>query len=274
MFDDLFETLRPSTGNRLPESNWQAATGLAPTKTLVDKQKASGETNIHASEEVQWVDMNKTTTYNQEGVGEDAPDDDTSLHAMPPETTGDVPEQGTDPPPVTTRSGRASIPTERMRDSRIQQKAGLVALHVSWEVYHDGGYQIEDELDDPIACAASSNPDIMYIDEAMRAPDRDKFEEAMMQEVQAHTENEHWVVRKRTDVPEGTKVLPAVWATRRKRRISTGEAYKWKARLNVHGGKQEHGVNYWETYAPVIGWTTIRLFLIFRDAQWLGVEAG
>ena len=133
---------------------------------------------------------------------------------------------------------------------------------MSWEVYHDGGYQIEDELDDPIACAASSNPDIMYIDEAMRAPDRDKFEEAMMQEVQAHTENEHWVVRKRTDVPEGTKVLPAVWAMRRKRRISTGEAYKWKARLNVHGGKQEHGVNYWETYTPVIGWTTIRLFLI------------
>lgn len=84
----------------------------------------------------------------------------------------------------------------------------------------------------------------------------------MLQEVQAHTENEHWVVRKRSEVPAGTKVLPAVWAMRRKRRISTGEAYKWKARLNLHGGKQEHGVNYWETYAPVIGWTTIRLFLV------------
>jgi hypothetical protein len=42
----------------------------------------------------------------------------------------------------------------------------------------------------------------------------------------------------------------------------TGEPYKWKARLNVHGGKQVHGVNYWETYAPVIAWTTIRLYLI------------
>ena len=72
-----------------------------------------------------------------------------------------------------------------MRDSRLQQKAGLVALHVAWEVYHDGGYQIEKELDDPIACVASSNPDIMYIDDAMKAPDRDKFEEAMLQEVQA-----------------------------------------------------------------------------------------
>ena len=49
---------------------------------------------------------------------------------------------------------------------------------------------------------------------------------------------------------------------RRKRRITTGEVYKWKARLNIHGGKQEHGINYWETYAPVISWTTIRLYLI------------
>jgi hypothetical protein len=65
-------------------------------------------------------------------------------------------------------------------------------------------------------------------------------------------------------LPLGTKVLPAVWAMRRKRRIAAGEPYKWKARVNLHhrGKQQEHGINYWERYAPVIGWTTIRLFLI------------
>jgi hypothetical protein len=30
----------------------------------------------------------------------------------------------------------------------------------------------------------------------------------------------------------------------------TGENYKWKARLNVHGGRQEKGVNYWENICP------------------------
>ena len=49
---------------------------------------------------------------------------------------------------------------------------------------------------------------------------------------------------------------------RQKRRIATNEVYKWKARLNVHGGKQEYGLNYWETYSPVVVWTTVRLFLI------------
>jgi len=37
--------------------------------------------------------------------------------------------------------------------------------------------------------------------------------------------------------------------------------YKHKARLAAHGGQQEYGVNYWETYAPVVSWTSIRFFL-------------
>jgi len=49
---------------------------------------------------------------------------------------------------------------------------------------------------------------------------------------------------------------------KRKRRIATREIYKWRARLNVHGGKQTYGINFWETYAPVVQWSSIRLFLI------------
>ena len=33
------------------------------------------------------------------------------------------------------------------------------------------------------------------------------------------------------------------------------------ARLNLHGGKQEHGINYWETYAATLAWPTIRFLL-------------
>jgi Reverse transcriptase (RNA-dependent DNA polymerase) len=48
---------------------------------------------------------------------------------------------------------------------------------------------------------------------------------------------------------------------KRKRRLRTNEIYKHKARLNIHGGQQELGVNYWETYAPVVTWAAIRLLL-------------
>jgi hypothetical protein len=36
-----------------------------------------------------------------------------------------------------------------------------------------------------------------------------------------------------------------------------------KARLNLHGGKQVYGMNYFETYALVVTWFAIRLMIIF-----------
>ena len=101
----------------------------------------------------------------------------------------------------------------------------------------------------------------MYLHEAMRAEDKDEFLKEMTKEVDSHTDNEHWVIIKRSKVPKGHQVLPSVWAMRRKRRIDTQEIYKWKARLNLHGGKQTKGLNYWETYAPVAAWSTIRIIM-------------
>ena len=49
---------------------------------------------------------------------------------------------------------------------------------------------------------------------------------------------------------------------KRKRDIQTGKVNKYKARLNVNGGKQEYQVNYWETYSPVVTWMSVRLMLI------------
>eukprot|EP00978_Attheya_sp_CCMP212_P048469 scaffold525506_cov142-Attheya_sp.AAC.1 len=84
---------------------------------------------------------------------------------------------------------------------------------------------------------------------------------AMVKEVDSHQDNEHWELKKRSSIPAGKKVLPAVWAMKRKRRIATREIYKWKARLNIHGGKQTKGVDYWETYSPMVTWNAIRMFM-------------
>jgi len=62
-------------------------------------------------------------------------------------------------------------------------------------------------------------------------------------------------------VPENIQILDSVWVMRRNRKIGMGEISKYKARLNYHGGQQELGMNYWETYAPVVMWTTVRLII-------------
>ena len=64
------------------------------------------------------------------------------------------------------------------------------------------------------------------------------------------------------NLPKGTKLIDMVWSMWCKRCINMQEVYKWKVRLNVHGGQQEHGVHYWDTYAPVVTWQTVCLLLI------------
>ncbi len=120
---------------------------------------------------------------------------------------------------------------------------------------------MQNMLANPLAYAASRDPDTMYVDQALKAPDKKDFLKAMQKEIEAHTENKHLELVQRSLVPAGTKVLPAVWAMTRKLIITTREVYKWKACLNVHGGKQEHRVNYWETYAATLLWPPIRLLL-------------
>jgi len=45
------------------------------------------------------------------------------------------------------------------------------------------------------------------------------------------------------------------------KRSPDGEIKKFKARFCVRGDKQIKGVDYFETYAPVVSWSTIRMLL-------------
>jgi hypothetical protein len=99
--------------------------------------------------------------------------------------------------------------------------------------------------------------DVMYLHQALRQPDSKESVEAVIKEVSGHIDNDHWKLIPHTEVPEGTEVVPSVWAMRCKRDLTTGKVTEHKARLNLHGGKQEFGTNYYKTYAPVVTWFAI-----------------
>jgi hypothetical protein len=92
-------------------------------------------------------------------------------------------------------------------------------------MFDDTDFQDPEPL---LAYAASTDPDIMYFQEAMREPDNLQWIKAMQEEVQSHSDNENWLLVPQSQVPEGVPVLPAVCAMRRTRKISTREVYKWK----------------------------------------------
>ena len=101
----------------------------------------------------------------------------------------------------------------------------------------------------------------------MKAPDRQKFIDVMEAEQSQLETRGNFILVKKEDIPPGNKLIDMVWSMRRKRRIITQEIYTWKLRLNVHGGPQEYGIHYWETYAPVATWKTLRIFMILSLIQ-------
>ena len=104
---------------------------------------------------------------------------------------------------------------------------------------HEDDYKLQNELEDPIAFLDSAAKDILYYHQDMKAPDRDEFKRDIHKEFNDHTTHRHWELLPINQVPEGEKVMDSVWAMIRKRNIVKNEIYKWKARLNLHGGQQE-----------------------------------
>jgi len=116
--------------------------------------------------------------------------------------------------------------------------------------------------ENPFAFAATAaDEDTMYLHQARKEPDWNEFHKAMVKELKDHTDGEHWEVIPRSQVPKGQKVMRGVWSMKRKRRVGTGDVYKWKARLCIDGSSQQKGINYWDTYSPVVSWETVRSLL-------------
>ena len=106
----------------------------------------------------------------------------------------------------------------------------------------------------------------------LKQDDRDEFVNAMQVEVDAHQTREHWEIIPRSQMPKEMKTIMAIWSFKRKR-LPDGILNKHKARLCAHGGMQQWGVNYWETYAPVVNWISVRFLLILAELLGLDTKA-
>jgi len=86
----------------------------------------------------------------------------------------------------------------------------------------------------------------------MKQPNREKFKEAIQKGCVVHYKEGNYNLIIRDDLPERATLLSNVWQVKRKRKPSTGEISKYKARMNVDGSQMIKGLHYEETYAPVV----------------------
>jgi hypothetical protein len=125
------------------------------------------------------------------------------------------------------------------------------------------GAEIDADQEHPLlAYKATSYPDTLCLHEARKEPDWDEFKVAMDKEHSDQMANGNYEIILRTELPEGATLLPTVWQFKRKRDLRTSAIKKHKARTHLDGSKQTKGVDFWETYAPVATWNSIRVLLI------------
>ena len=82
----------------------------------------------------------------------------------------------------------------------------------------------------------------------------------MQKEIFDHESRNQWTIVHRSTLPLATKTIQAILSFKRKR-FPDGRMNKHKARICAHGGMQEWGENYWETYIPVVNMLTVRLLM-------------
>jgi hypothetical protein len=258
-FDTHFSTLQEY---QQPTSLWQEKAQFVPKK-----ERYAEQTPFQRSNE------NSTTTAPGNAREDFNPQDD--FRAVHPEDRFVIPEtpneevmqrnegvnEANNEPVVqqedqtnTRRSGRVRRQPQRFEDYVPHEQIAFEALTYPME---------QEDYSHPItAMKSTSDPDTMYLWQAQKEEDFPQFQAAMQKEIDDHTSRGNWKLIPRKDLPKGATVLPSVWAMKRKRRISTREIYKWKARINIDGSKQVKGVHYEQTYSPVVAWSTTRFLLI------------
>ena len=165
-------------------------------------------------------------------------------------TGNQLPDQETDSTTLTRRrtsSGKLRTPNVCHCDYQI-----YLANVIDYHWLHQYQLAQQDRMSNPITFMAEMIGDIMYFHQAMKQRDADEFCKAIMKEINGHVQNDNREMIPQSQVPPDQEVVPSVWAMRRNQDITTNEITEYKARLNVHGGKQTFSLNYYKTYSQVV----------------------
>ena len=114
----------------------------------------------------------------------------------------------------------------------------------------------------------TASNEVFTYHQAQKQPDWPQFVVAMEKEIEDHEGRGHWDLVLRTTITPGNKPIKAIWSFKRKR-FPDGRLNKHKARICAHGGMQQWGENYWETYSPVVNMISVKLLLVIAKIHGL-----
>lgn len=106
------------------------------------------------------------------------------------------------------------------------------------------------------------------VKEAMESTEAEEGKSAMDFELEALERNCTWEM---VSLPPGRKAISSKWVFKKKLNAD-GSLERYKARLVAKGYSQKRGVDYKETFAPVVNYTTVRCLLTVAATRDLEVH--
>ena len=112
-------------------------------------------------------------------------------------------------------------------------------------------------LNDYVCLSGKIQEEPRTLEEVMTSPDRDKWVEAMNEELKSIRANNTWVL---VDLPQSKKAIGTKWVFKLKRDVD-GNINRYKARLVAQGYSQKYGEDFDEVFAPTARVTSFRALL-------------
>lgn len=103
---------------------------------------------------------------------------------------------------------------------------------------------------------------------AVSCPEARKWHAAMKEEMDALQDNNTWIM---TSLPPGKRLIGCKWVYKLKT-DSEGNIQRYKARLVAKGFTQREGLDYSETFAPVVRYESIRMLLAIAASEDLEIS--
>lgn len=215
--------------NLLDESNETIDSG----ENDVDESLVSGENENEIATENNNIEPPISVDSSVDSiidVGDESVYEDTSNEST--EDAGAVDSSSKDPT-FKTRAGPGDR-TQRVKTRSTTRDEELLNLHVAFMVDEPENYK-----------------------QALKDANCEKWKIAMKEEYDSLLKNHTWEL---VDRPLGVKIVDNKWVYKLKSERPNAPA-RYKARLVARGFTQEYGVNYYETFSPVVRFTSIRLIL-------------
>ena len=125
-------------------------------------------------------------------------------------------------------------------------------------------------IDNPIAFAAGAknNPDILSQGQMLKATDWEKFITLQLPEIQDLVDADMFEFHSMSDLLPRACLLTAIWSYHCKHHPD-GYLLKHKSWVCADSSQQQYGINFWETYTPVVHWSMIQMVLVLSALLWL-----